>query len=187
MKVYKKLLKVQTELKAPKGQTNNFGKYKYRSCEDILEATTELLKEVECIIILTDEIVVIGERYYVEATCKFIDCETGEIVENKSSAREEATKKGMDGSQVTGAASSYARKYALNGLLKIDDTKDSDSTNTHGKSDNKQKYDNKNNNSATNRKYNCLTCKCEVPENVAKFSYSKYKKVLCMKCQKEAK
>lgn len=137
MKVYKKLMKVQTELKAPKGQRNNFGKYNYRSCEDILEATTELLKEVECIIILTDEVVTIGDRYYVEATCKFIDCETGGSVENKSLAREEESKKGMDGSQVTGAASSYARKYALNGLLKIDDTKDSDSTNTHGKTDNK--------------------------------------------------
>lgn len=187
MKVYKKLLKVQAELKAPKGQRNNFGKYNYRSCEDILEATTELLKEVECIIILTDEIVNIGDRYYVEATCKFIDCETGESVENKSLAREEESKKGMDGSQVTGAASSYARKYALNGLLKIDDTKDSDSTNTHGKTDNTSSNANKNSNESSDKKYSCSSCKCEVPTNVAKFSYNKYKKVLCMKCQKEVK
>jgi hypothetical protein len=130
-----KLGKIQTELKAPKGQMNKFGNYKYRSCEDIMEAVKPLLKEHNCALPISDKVNLIGDRYYVEATATLFDCESGESYSVTASAREEESKKGMDGSQVTGASSSYARKYALNGLLDIDDTKDSDATNTHGKDD----------------------------------------------------
>ena len=133
MNVYEKLMTVQTKLRAPKGPYNSFGKYSYRSCEDILEALKPLLGEVGAIVNVTDEIKLIGDRYYVEATASFIDTETGERMIAKASAREAEAKKGMDDSQVTGSVSSYARKYALNGLFAIDDNKDADSTNTHSK------------------------------------------------------
>lgn len=126
MSVFDKLLNVQFELKAPKGQTNSFGKYKYRSCEDILEAVKPILKKHNASIYISDTLELTGERYYVKATATFIDAETGETISNTAYARESAEKKGMDDSQVTGATSSYARKYALNGLLLIDDTKDAD-------------------------------------------------------------
>lgn len=129
MSVYTKLLSVQNELKAPKSQFNSFGKYKYRSCEDILEALKPVCAKHKAITFITDSISVVGNRYYVTATATFVDVETGEKVEVSAHAREEESKKGMDGSQVTGASSSYARKYALNGLFCIDDTKDSDYTN----------------------------------------------------------
>ena len=138
MSVYKKLIEVQTKLKAPKSQYNSFGKYSYRNCEDILEALKPILKEVGATIIISDEVVSVNERYYVKATVKFIDTETGEVVEASANAREEDNKKGMDSSQLTGSTSSYARKYALNGLFAIDDTKDSDFTNTHDKEDKKK-------------------------------------------------
>ena len=128
--IYEKLLAVQGSLKAPKGQRNTFGNYNYRSCEDILEAVKPHLQKNKATIVLTDEVVLIGERYYVKVTARFIDIETGEEITNTAYAREEEVKKGMDGSQITGASSSYARKYALNGLLDIDDNKDSDTTNT---------------------------------------------------------
>ena len=138
MSVYKKLIEVQSKLKAPKNQYNSFGKYSYRNCEDILEALKPILKEVGATIIISDEVVPVNERYYVKATVKFIDTETGEVVEASANAREEDNKKGMDSSQLTGSTSSYARKYALNGLFAIDDTKDSDFTNTHDKEDKKK-------------------------------------------------
>ena len=137
--IYEKLLSVQTMLKAPKNQYNTFGKYNYRNCEDILEAVKPLCKEVKSVVLLTDDVVMIGERYYVKATAMFIDVESEHQLQVTAYAREEETKKGMDGSQVTGASSSYARKYALNGLFDIDDTKDSDNTNTHGKGEEPQK------------------------------------------------
>lgn len=133
MGVYDKLLAVQSELKAPKGQFNKFGGYKYRSCEDIMEAVKPILAKNKAVILLDDEIVEIAGRVYVKATAQFIDCEDARGIEAHAYAREDESKKGMDGSQVTGATSSYARKYALNGLLAIDDTKDADATNTHGK------------------------------------------------------
>ena len=136
MNVYEKLIAIQSELKAPKSQYNNFGKYAYRNCEDILEALKPLLKERKSTICISDEIVTVLERFYVKATVTFIDAETGEKIINTAYAREEESKKGMDGSQVTGASSSYARKYALNGMFAIDDTKDSDFTNTTTKGDN---------------------------------------------------
>ena len=119
-----KLLKIQNELKAPKNQYNSYGGFKYRSCEDILESLKPLLKEEELILRLTDELVNIGDRYYVKATAILTDGD--KTIENVAYAREEETKKGMDGSQITGSASSYARKIALNGLLLIDDGNDSD-------------------------------------------------------------
>ena len=131
--VYFKLMKVQSKLKAPKGQYNSFGKYSYRSCEDILEALKPLLAEVEAIVNVSDEVKLIGDRFYVEATAMFLDCETGDSIVAKAYAREDESKKGMDLAQVTGSVSSYARKYALNGLFAIDDNKDSDATNTHNK------------------------------------------------------
>ena len=131
--VYFKLMKVQSKLKAPKGQYNSFGKYSYRSCEDILEALKPLLAEVEAIVNVSDEVKLIGDRFYVEATAMFLDCETGDSIVAKAYAREDESKKGMDLAQVTGSVSSYARKYALNGLFAIDDNKDSDATNTHSK------------------------------------------------------
>ena len=115
---------IQHKLKAPKGQYNSFGKYNYRSCEDILEGVKPLLKEHDLALLIDDEIVQIGERYYVKATAKITDGR--EIVSATAYAREPDTKKGMDKSQITGATSSYARKYALNALLCIDDTKDAD-------------------------------------------------------------
>lgn len=135
MNLFEKLSAVQTELKAPKGQYNSFGKYKYRSCEDIVEAVKPLLAKHGAVLTITDDVLMVGERHYVRATTHFIDTETGDEINTTAYAREEETKKGMDGSQVTGASSSYARKYALNALFAIDDTKDSDSTNTHGKGD----------------------------------------------------
>lgn len=122
------LAQIQSELKAPKGQRNNFGKYNYRSCEDILEAVKPLLNVRGLAIIITDDIVQIGERYYVRATATIYDSE-GSYISNSALAREELKRTGMDASQITGATSSYARKYALNGLFAIDDTKDADATN----------------------------------------------------------
>lgn len=149
MNIYEKLLKAQVELKAPKGQYNSFGKYKYRSCEDILEALKPVLDKFKLTLFISDEIVETGGSYklekkdetvetggrkYVKATITLINIEKpDEQIQVSALAREEETKKGMDGSQITGASSSYARKYALNGMFMIDDTKDSDSTNTHGK------------------------------------------------------
>ena len=168
MNIYEKLSNIQNELKAPKGQYNKFGGYKYRSCEDILEAVKPICKKYKTVLVLSDEIVVLGEgnskiiieedtgnetktrtseygqRFYVKATATLIDIEVGKastltqdgngitsyveesLISNTAYAREEENKKGMDGSQITGTASSYARKYALNGLFNIDDTKDAD-------------------------------------------------------------
>lgn len=134
MNIYEKLLKSQVELKAPKGQYNSFGKYKYRSCEDILEALKPVLDKFKLTLFIKDDVIEVNGRNYVKATIILINIEKpDEIIETSALAREEETKKGMDGSQITGASSSYARKYALNGMFMIDDTKDSDSTNTHGK------------------------------------------------------
>ena len=121
----KELLQIQSELKAPKGQYNSFGKYKYRSCEDILEAVKPLCVKYGVILTLSDEIVQVGERYYIKATAR-LRKEDGSDILVTAYAREALEKKGMDDSQITGTASSYARKYALNGLFCIDDTKDAD-------------------------------------------------------------
>lgn len=121
-----KLNKIQTELKANKNQYNSFGRYAYRSCEDILESLKPLLLEYKAVINIADDIKQIGDRYYIVSTATIFDVESGESLQSTSFAREPETKKGMDVAQVTGATSSYARKYALNGLLAIDDNKDQD-------------------------------------------------------------
>ena len=127
-----KLVNIQAELKAPKNQVNSFGKYKYRSAEDIIEAVKPNLFKYQTALLISDEIVQVADRVYVKATAMLID-ETNEELPIKvyGWAREEEVKKGMDAAQITGSASSYARKYALNGLFAIDDTKDADSTNEH--------------------------------------------------------
>lgn len=134
-----KLMNIQQKLKAPKGQYNSFGKYSYRSCEDILEAVKPLLKKEKVVLTISDELQYIGNRYYIKATATLIDTESEVTISNSAYAREEETKKGMDGSQITGASSSYARKYALNGLFGIDDNKDSDTTNIQSKEEKEDK------------------------------------------------
>ena len=124
--IFAALMAVQAELKAPKGQHNSFGKYDYRSAEDIIEAVKPLLKDNGLFLNMSDEVVLVGDRYYIKATVKVVDVVTGESVQTSALAREAAQKKGMDESQVTGTASSYARKYALNGLFAIDDNRDAD-------------------------------------------------------------
>lgn len=126
MNLYEKLSVIQNTLKAPKGQRNSFGNYNYRSAEDILEAVKPILAENKVTLILTDEMELVGERYYIRATARLIDLESETSIEATAYARESFTKKGMDESQITGTASSYARKYAMNGLFNIDDTKDAD-------------------------------------------------------------
>jgi len=128
MNIYEKLLVIQAKLKAPKGQRNDFGKYNYRSCEDILESVKPHMASVQATLTLSDDLVLIGERYYVTATATLYDTENADhpSISVTAYAREEEDKKGMDSSQITGSSSSYARKYALNGLFDIDDTKDAD-------------------------------------------------------------
>lgn len=128
-----RLMMVQSELYAPKSQYNKFGQYYYRNCEDIYNAVKPLLNKYLLSLFLTDDVVIEGERYYVKATATVFDTLSNEALINTAYAREEETKKGSDGSQITGASSSYARKYALNGLFLIDDVKDSDTTNTETK------------------------------------------------------
>lgn len=147
-----KLSEIQSELKAPKGQYNSFGKYSYRSCEDILEAVKPLTTSRNLVLTLFDEIIMFNGRFYVKATARLIDAESGETIDVTAFAREPDSKKGMDDSQVTGTASSYARKYALNGLFCIDDAKDADT----------DAYRNQQNNAQQNQKkavnYCCADC-----------------------------
>ena len=133
MTIYEKLSTIQVKLNAPKKQYNSYGGYNYRSCEDILEGLKPHLEETKTAVTVNDEVVLIGERYYIKATATLHDCESDKSVSNTAYAREELTKKGMDASQITGSTSSYARKYALNGLFCIDDVKDADTR------DNRQK------------------------------------------------
>lgn len=132
MNIYEKLINIQKELKAPKNNYNDFGRYNYRSCEDILEAVKPICFEYRAVLILSDDILNVGQSNYVEATAILINIDNPvEMVSNKAEARESIDKKGMDDSQITGTASSYARKYALNGLFNIDDTKDADTNEYH--------------------------------------------------------
>ena len=196
MNIYEKLQIIQTELKAPKNQYNSFGKYKYRSCEDIQEGVKPLLAKTKTALIISDEVTVIGERYYIKATATLFDCESEEKIINIAYAREEESKKGMDGSQVTGASSSYARKYALNGLFCIDDTKDADTDEykQQGKKPSKEEVD------AFNKQYkrevDKNTCKdCGMPiypvthggktysvAEIAENARKTYKMTLCWSC-----
>jgi len=127
MSIYEKLNKVQLELNAPKNLYNKFGDYHYRNCEGILNGLKPLLEKYGLVVVLTDEIMAINDRYYMVSTAKLVDIETGEKIYNTAYAREDETHKGLTGAQITGSSSSYARKYALNGLLAIDDVQDDDS------------------------------------------------------------
>lgn len=142
MDIYKTLNAVQVELKAPKGRMNKFGGYKYRSCEDILEAAKPILNKHKLTLSISDEPTLIGERYYIKATAT-VSTESGETLSVNGYAREEDVKKGMDSAQVTGSTSSYARKYALNGLFLIDDTQDPDTEEYTNESVNRSKAENK--------------------------------------------
>lgn len=180
--INEKLALVQKALKAPKNQRNNFGNYNYRSCEDILEAVKPLLAANELTLTISDDIVAVNDRIYVKATATLYHKDEGLSV--SAFAREEESKKGMDASQVTGAASSYARKYALNGLFCIDDTKDSDATNTHGKEEPKA------------NQFKCESCGNVLKPYIgangkevsirahAEGSKKKFGKVLCLDCIK---
>lgn len=179
------LLAIQRELKAPKTQYNSFGKYNYRNCEDILEAVKPLLVTHGAALTLSDELTQIGDRYYIKATATLANINNpAEDISVTAYAREDETKKGMDGSQVTGAASSYARKYALNGLFCIDDTKDADTTNTGS--------------TPPAKAYKCEACGNDIQpvkkkdgtqwraDEMARFSQKKYGRCLCGTCMKAA-
>ena len=152
MNIYEKLHKIQKDLKAPKGQFNNFGKYKYRSCEDIVEAVKPLLEG--CVLLLSDDVLMQDNRHYIKATASLADVDGKGVVSVTALAREPENKKGMDESQITGAASSYARKYALNGLFGIDDTKDADTEKPQdgGKSETKSEVETENDSKVEARK-----------------------------------
>ena len=140
MNITEKLLKITTELKAPKNQLNKFGNYKYRSAEDILEALKPHLKKYKCVLKMHDNLNVVGDYPYIEATAKLIDCEEMNMqIESSAQAVIDFNAKGMQHPQRTGSASSYAKKYAIGNLFLLDDTKDSDATNTHNTSDVKEK------------------------------------------------
>lgn len=181
MTIFEKISDIQMRLKAPKSQYNSFGKYNYRNCEDILEAVKPLLNEHKLYINISDTVEHIGDRYYIRATVTVSDGES--TITSQAYAREEESKKGMDGSQVTGASSSYARKYALNGMFAIDDTKDSDTTNTGGKEQPKEKP----------KEYKCECCGKSFTEfdwngrhytagQAYEMSKKKNGKPLCKKC-----
>lgn len=139
MNLFEKLSRVQQKLKAPKNQYNDYGGYHYRSCEDVVEAVKPLLADEGLVMTISDELVQIGDRYYIKATVSVYDPENDAEHRVEGYAREEENKKGMDSMQLTGATSSYARKYALNGMFAIDDTKDADATNDHGRNSNNKK------------------------------------------------
>lgn len=189
MDFMKRVSELQRELKAPKDQTNKFGGYNYRSCEDILEAVKPLLYKYEAVLTLSDDLIMVGDRYYVCATATLRDAKGDEFLTNTAFAREAATKKGMDESQITGTASSYARKYALNGLLCIDDTKDADTDEYTQRTQAPEKKA---------PSIVCETCRAAIEDYfdgmdvipaaaLAKRSKERFGKVLCIKCGKKAK
>lgn len=185
MEIYNKLNFIQQNLKAPKDQFNSFGGYKYRSCESILEAVKPALAETETTVTLSDGIEAVGGRVYVRSTATLTDIKNPhDCITVTAYAREEDTKKGMDASQVTGAASSYARKYALNGLFCIDDNKDSDATNAHGKDNKPEENAPRSNGEGFIPK--CAVCGVEITEKVHDYSAKKFGKPLCMSCQKKS-
>lgn len=192
MSVYEKLMSVQGKLKSPKSQTNSFGHYQYRSCEDILEALKPLLNEVGAIVTLTDDIELVGVRTYIKATATFTDIEKGDSLHVSAYAREDEILKGMSLAQVTGSVSSYARKYSLNGLFCIDDTKDADFGPINGitKKDNlkvvKDQIKDLPTKDIKTANQVCEGCGTSITEKVAMYSTSKYKKKLCFDCQKKA-
>ena len=194
MNIYEKLTQIQNELKAPKNQFNAFGNYNYRSCEDILEAVKPLLLKHKLTQIIDDDVKEINGRFYIKATITLFNSEkVEEAIIVSALAREEENKKGMDSSQLTGSTSSYARKYALTGLYALDDTKDSDGLNTHGKEHSKADTSRKQASTTSNKKvasnnqtaFKCSECEVGINQAVKTFSEKKYGKPLCMDCQKK--
>ena len=189
MKIDSQLLEVQKKLKAPKGQYNSFGKYNYRSCEDILEAVKPLLSDLKLSLMLSDEIVLSGDWHYIKASA-ILRNEEGEEIRVVSYARESQSKKGMDESQITGTASSYARKYALNGLFLIDDTKDADTDEYKKAADRPVEKP---------KEYICEECGKPITpfktlkgetigvEALVANTKARYKKALCAECSAKAK
>lgn len=174
------LRKIQQELKVPKSQKNSFGNYKYRSQEDILEAVKPLLKNFNCSLTLTDDVVEVGGRVYVRATA-MLKNKDGKEVHVTGYARETEEKKGMDASQITGAASSYARKYALNGLFCIDDNKDADTM------DNSKSNQSQSNSLEAPVPLVCAACQKKITEAEKEYSIKHFGKTLCRDCQKVVK
>lgn len=152
MSIYEKLSLIQNELKAPKNQYNKFGKYNYRNCEDILEAVKPICNKHKTTLIVKDTIEQVGDRYYIKAICELHDWESDDVINAHAYARESQSRTGMDDSQLTGATSSYARKYALNGLFNIDDTKDADTNEFVEKSKQEPKSNNKRSDTPRNNK-----------------------------------
>lgn len=192
-KIHGQLQQVQLTLVAPKSNFNKFGNYNYRSCEDILEAVKPLLVTNGLVLTITDEMVMLGDRFYVKAIARIENAE-GDSVTTTAYAREEEVKKGMDASQITGSASSYARKYALNGLFCIDDTKDADAINTHGKDEqpkNKPKSQTKSqpttNEDTESSSMTCNDCGITINQAVKTYSEKNFGRALCMDCQKKNK
>lgn len=191
------LICIQNELKAPKAQYNSFGNYKYRNCEDILEAAKPLLKKYGMVLTLNDEPVVIGERCYIKATATVYTENSSHSVTGY--AREAGKKGGMDDSQITGAASSYARKYALNGLFCIDDTKDSDTDENKIESENRERREKRRVEKEPEKIFVCSDCNKKLepvgykdrvvtPEECATSTHKRFGKVLCWNCaQKQHK
>lgn len=183
MTIYEKLGAIQQALQAPKSQFNEFGKYKYRSCEDVLAAVKPLLAENKCVLLLRDDLESKEGRVYIKATASLFDIEAADngTISAVAFAREEEMKKGMDASQVTGAASSYARKYALNGLFCIDDNKDSDFTNHTPKGG--ESFPDETRSKASDFPF-CQDCGARIDERVRKYSVDKFGVALCRDCQK---
>lgn len=178
MTIYEKLGAIQQKLKAPKDLENKFGGYRYRSAEGILEAVKPLLTENKCALLLKDGLDSIEGRVYIKATAQLFDIEAPEVfLEVTAYAREDESKKGMDACQVTGAASSYARKYALNGLFCIDDNKDSDFTNDKKDTPNVVPMD-------KDEMPFCAECGARLEDKVFKYSVNKYGRPLCRECQR---
>ncbi len=180
--IYEKLTEIQNKLNVPKNQYNSFGNYNYRSAEDIQEAVKPHLKEHGLSLVLYDELVMVGERYYIRSVARLEDGK--DKIEVPSYAREEENKKGMDGSQITGASSSYARKYALGGMFLIDDSKDADATN-NGKDQKKPPA--KKPEPVPAEKLVCDNKDCAKKITQAEYDYSvkKYKRPFCRDCQKK--
>lgn len=193
-----KLLRIQTQIKAPKNMYNSFGKYKYRNAESILEAVKPYLAQEGCVLTLSDEIDLIGDYVYVRATAKIIDCTDGQSVAVFASARESQDKKGMDDSQMTGTASSYARKYALNGLLLLDDTKDADTDEYTQERKARRSPGEKSPKAGNVETIACAQCGADIRDvvkkdgetwaasDVAMYSQKRFGRPLCASCQRKA-
>lgn len=181
--IHSKLIEIQSRLKAPKNQFNKFGKYSYRSCEDILEAVKPLLTEVGATLVIQDEIIIVGDRYYIRSIATLTDAENPEdYIKSSAYAREDDSKAGMAGAQLTGATSSYARKYCLNGLFCIDDCKDADTNERHEETT-----------ARTQKKVPCSDCGKTVQDveingkrytsaSIIKSAQTKFGKPLCYEC-----